>query len=63
MRLPEFDFCRWDLWRNENVVAVLDIYGYAAQVKGSLVNLRKRYDVIGRRITALTADVFGGIML
>lgn len=60
-RLPELDYCRWDLCRDENVVAAVDIYGYA-QVKGNLVDLYKRYDETGRRITPLTADVFGGIM-
>lgn len=40
---------RWDLCRNEDVVVI--------------VTLSKRYNELGRQITTLTAEVFGGVTL
>lgn len=59
--LRDFDYCRWDVRRNEDVVATVDIYGYA-EVEGRRVDLHKRYDELGRRVTRLTVSVFGSLL-
>ena len=60
-RLREFEDIRWVLLRNEDAVANVDTHGYA-EIDGRIIDLYARYNELGRRITTLTAEVFGGIM-